>query len=378
MHSMRLLVCVFSAVVLGSACSGPGPTPAEYADRQLTGGPEPQPTVRERLNRETSVALRALRDGKLEEALDRAEQVLRSNPRAGLARAIRGRVLAARATRSNPSDLPVMERAEGEILLALKVDPRNPEIQLLHSEFLELDGQVTLAATVLDGLLESRPGHVGALRAASRLRFELGQERVARPLLIRLLEATPKDAAAVFRLAHCRVRLAEAVARGDTPSRLKNPKEAARKSYLGAAQTFRDYQALRDRDVDGYLGEVHALFLAAQLLPVASASKSATEIQHALSILDRAEAVDAKAPGTAHSRGAILEHLGRHAEARNAYEAAIARDDKFLPSILNMAQLLDATGDKKTARVYCQRALELGVSSSERRRLQLYLDQAKR
>ena len=43
-----------------------------------------------------------------------------------------------------------------------------------------------------------------------------------------------------------------------------------------------------------------------------------------------------------------------------------------------MAQLLDAMGDKKAARVYCQRALDLGVSSSERRRLQLYLDQAKR
>jgi Flp pilus assembly protein TadD len=371
-HFVRWLWVGVLSVVFACGCSAPGPTPPEYADRHLAGATL-EPAVQERLHRDTAVALGAIRAGEFEEAADRAERVLRVDPRAGLAHAVLGRALAARAGRSDPPDLPLMERAEGEILLARKIDPNHGDILWLHAGFLEVDGQVTLAATVLDELLDSHPRHLGGLRAASRIRFELGQERASRPLLIRLLQVTPKDAAAVFRLAHCRVRLAEAVARGDTDMPIKDPANAARRDFRVAAQTFRDYQALAPRDVDGFLGEAHAGFAAAQLLPVASAVQAETEIEQVLAILTRAQEVDATAPGPAHTRGVILEHLGRSADARAAYESAIAKDAKFLPSILNMAHLLDANGDKKTARVYCQRALELSVSNGERRRLQKYL-----
>ena len=79
----------------------------------------------------------------------------------------------------DPPTLAWMERAEGELRLARRLDPDNPQIAMFYARFLEVDGQMSLAAKVLDDLLVKTPDYLSALRVGSRLHFELGHERQA-------------------------------------------------------------------------------------------------------------------------------------------------------------------------------------------------------
>src|SRR5690606_36933440 len=121
------------------------------------------------------------------------------------------------------------------------------------------------------------------------------------------------------------------------------------------------------------LGAAHARFQAALLLPAEQAAERAAACADALAILSEAARLAPEHPALHHGRGVILAELGQHADAQAAYEAALRRDAEFVPALLNLAHLLAARGRKNEARVFCQRALELGVRSEEREPLLRFL-----
>ncbi|MEE2888298.1 MAG: tetratricopeptide repeat protein [Planctomycetota bacterium] len=362
-------LCLFGILGIFGACSTPGPSPAEWEALDLpnvTLDAEDRNTVASL----TEDAGRALAAGRITEAARIAERALWVDPRAALARAILGIALLEPAMQEDPPALAWMERAEGELRLARRLDPDNPQIAMFYARFLEVDGQMSLAAKVLDDLLVKLPDHLSALRVGSRLHFELGHERQAGELLERLVERSPEDSDAWYRLALCQLRLAEAIERGDTELRVDVP-QVVRDSYLRSAESYRAYIGLRGDDVEGFIGEATARFRALVAHQVEATRKA--EIAEVLAILSKAARVDSKSAAPLHNQALVHQHLGDQAKARAAYEAALLRDKNFLPSILNLAHILDADGEHAAARALCQRALALKPTDSEARRLRAYL-----
>ncbi|MCB9870581.1 MAG: hypothetical protein H6837_12045 [Planctomycetes bacterium] len=364
---------VWLAGVLVS-CSAVGPSPAE---RAATEPPRREPSADQlqAIARHTQAALAALRGGDPKVARREAEAALLMLPRAGRARAILGRAMLAEALRQDdPPPLPQVEAAEGELRLALRMDPQDLEIRVLFAEFLAATGRVTHAADQLDEVLRTQPEHRAALRAAARMRFELGQERAAVPLLERVLQHLPRDAETHRQLALCRYRLAEATAAGDVDPLPADAAAAARTAFLAAAESFRKYADLAPGSVGGYLGEAAAKFAAARLLPAASAPQMRTECAAVLSILAAGARIGVTSPGPHHSAGVVHEHLDQTREAKQAYEQALRRDRDHVPSVLNLAALLQRTGDRLGALDFYRRALKLELSSDERRKVQRLIE----
>jgi tetratricopeptide (TPR) repeat protein len=272
------------------------------------------------------------------------------------------------ALRSSPPDLRLMQRAEGELLLARRLDPEDPEITLLHAQFLEADGHIGLAAELLNEVLDRDPEHIQGLRAASRLRFELGEERRALPLLQRLLDLEEGDVDALYRLAHCQFEIAEAVA-GDEELR-----GAARQEFLRAAGTFREYQARVPSESLGELGEAQCRFRAAQLLAGDVAATALAEFEGVVELLRRGAARAPNSPIPEHNVGAVFVELGRLPEARQAFERALERSPSHVPTLIDLASLLDSLGETESAKDLARRALVFPLRAAERRELVRYIE----
>ena len=365
------------------SCSTPGPVPSDRAARNLREVTLDE-AARAQVDVDTQAALIALRADREDEAFKLANAVLKRDPRAARARAILGRVLLTRALREVPPELLAMEEVEGELLLARRLDPSDSEVLLFYSQFLEADGHISLAVEVLGELLAGEPEHIGGLRGASRLQFELGKERAARPLLERLVALDSQDSDALYRLAHCRLELAESLARGDVTATdppatdglatdLSTTDEMARALFQQAAADFQAYQLLVSDEILGHLGEVRALLRAAELIEGEQPQQALEEFEAVIDLLNRAIARDPNSPVPSHARGAVLVHLGRLAEARTVFEGALRLDPAYLPTLLDLARLLDTLGEKELAKNLCRRALALPVTPTERRQLESYL-----
>lgn len=363
------VLCVFGGLSISVACSTPGPSPAAWEAHEL-------PVVeldgegRAKVEALTRDAGEALAADRIDDAARFAERALRIDPRAALARSILGMALLQPALQEDPPTLAWMEQAEGELRLARRLAPAHPQISMFYSRFLEVDGQISLAAAVLDELLGLRGDYLPALRRGSRLHFELGHERRAGELLERVVERDPKDSAAWYRLALCQHRLAEATEGGDTELRT-GVDQVVREAFLRAAKSFRAYSRLRGDDVEGFLGEATARFRA--LLAVQPGPGSGPETDEILAVLSTAAQIAPDSPAPMHNKALVHQHRGELPKARAAYEGALERDRDFLPSLLNLANLLAAEREHARARELCERALKLQPSASEARRLRAYL-----
>ncbi len=362
-------ILLFGCLGVPVACSTPGPSPAEWA-AQVLPVVELDPATRAEVTALTAQAMQALNDQQPTEAASLTERVLRLDPRAARARAILGIALLAPALAESPPDLTWMERAEGELRLARRLDPEDPEVAMLYAKFLEFEGQISLAAAVIDQLIAVQPGHLRALRHGSRLHFELGRERRAAVLLDRLVAERPTEAAARYRLALCQESLAAAIERGDT-NLDKGVDAAARAAFLRAAESYRIYTRLQPRDVQGFLGEATARFRA--VIAVKNDPNRQAGLAEVQSLLSTAARIDPTDPAPLHNRALVHAQVGDQALARADYEAALRRDKDYLPSILNLAQLLDANGEVDAARDFCRRALTLKPNDDEVKRLRAYL-----
>lgn len=344
-------------------CGSFGPLPEEFAAEL-----PPEANLSEeqvlRVSELTGRAWSELEQGQFERAAAAAESALALDGRAALARAIRARCAMEDARQEFPPELSVWRAAEGDLRLAVRLQPGNPEIGLLHSEFLEADGHLSAAAGEADRVLQANPGHVDALARAARLRYELGEERTAERHLVALLERTPNDRDARYRLAQCRLRLAK------TADRELDEPEPKRELFAQAADAFAAYRLLAPGDAEGLSGEAFARF---RLLELRDAEPDDDEIAAVLLMYERASALAERSPEHEYNIGIVREFAGDPAGAQLAYEKALQRDPEHLPSLLNLAANLAQDERPEEAAPYCERALKLGPSPTERRELEKFL-----
>lgn len=349
-----------------SACGGVSPVPEELAER-LPEHVELSAAEARQVEDLTAAALTSVRSGDFQAARRAAEEALALDPRVARAIAVRARCRMEEARVDEPPELHAWRRAEGELRLAQRLRPNDPEIGLLHADFLEADGHLSAAADAADRVLEHAPEHVEALRRASRLRYELGEERLALPLLERLLELDPGDDAARYRVARSRLRLALTGAREQADDAAKI------ELFEQAAAAFRDYQQSAPADAEGFAGEATARY---EILRLRGAAQvSATEVTAIAALFARASDLGPASPESEFGRGVVLELSGDAEGARSAYESALNRDPEHLPSLLNLAANLAEAGRTDEAKACCERALSLTPTPSERRKLERFLAQ---
>lgn len=302
----------------------------------------------------------AYRRGDLRHALAAAERALRLNPRAALGRAVRASCWFVRAQRQRPSELRLARRAEGEMLLARRLAPREPAIARLHAELLERAGHAAKAAAVLDELLAAGAGDLATRRLAARLHYEAGRERAARPLLVAVVDADPRDTQARYRLSWCYLRLAASE---------RDPEERGR-WLRQAVASFDRYTVQVPEDPDGWIGAARARL---EMLEGRSEIDPAA-LEAIVALYDRAVEVAPDSPDPWFGKGVVFERAGRTRDAAAAYRRALVLRPGHTPALLNLTALLDAMGERTEARRLAARALvSHGLRPDERRRLRRYL-----
>lgn len=351
-----------SAVVLllsAAGCGGVAPDPAAMADDLPTARAFPPERIAE-LGARTDAALAALIAGDFERAEELAEAVLAVDPRRARARAVLAHCLMQEAIAESPPTLAPWRRAEGELRRASLLAPGDPVVARLHAAFLAADGHLSAAAERAEAGVAANPNDQALLELAARLRFDLGDERAAIPLLERFLALAPQNADAVWRLAQAHARVA--------PAEIEHDLRVARRDAAVAA--FDRYLKLAPDDPEGPLAAATARFARLQ----ETDEPDAELVAAILDLYDRAAQLLPASPAPHFGRGAVLDVAGRADAARTAYRAALALDQGHVPSLLNLAANLAAAGDRAAAIPLLRRALILGVTDDERTRIQSFLD----
>lgn len=341
-----------------TGCSSPSADPAALAaDLPPARAVSPQEQAESAALAAEAMAAVDAEDAEAAESL--AERALQRAPRSGRARAALGLALMLRARRSDPPDLGLWHRAEGELRRAVALDPRDPEVGVAYARFLEAEGHWSAAIQELEGALAAQPEHRVALRRLARLRYDAGDERAASAVLVRLLALEPGDAEASYRLAQCRLTVA-----GTQPR-----EEDQIAGFTAAAAAFAAYQRLAPADADGYLGEAHA-----RLQRAALRAGTGREEYEAVRRLYRLAAE--LRPGAAEAwfgAGLAAERLGQMDDAHAAWREALQRDPMHVGAILALAGSLQEAGRRDAALPLWQRALGMDLDGGERRRIQALL-----
>jgi len=356
MRSMRFSPGFLIAL---AACAGPSVLPEEYAKR-LPAARELDPAARARAEAQAQEGLAAALAGRHSAARPLAEAALAADPRQAAARAALALCLMQEARAEDPPTLSLWRRAEGELLIADQLAPSDPEVQRARAAFLVADGHLSAAAECLDAALKSSPSHVELLREASRLHYELGEERAAGSLLVRLLAHVPEEPDATYRLAQVRTRLAASLPADDQPAR--------KAAFLEAAAAFHRYGELVPEDANAMLGEAYARFKAAETEGSVALVSEGVAI---LELYEQAGRLLTRSPEPWYGKAIVLEALGRVDEAKQSYRDAVERDTTHVGAVLNLIALL-ASGpgaEKDEAKELAKRSLGLELTASERRRL---------
>ncbi len=353
-----------SLLLLATACGGVAPRPEEIAAREQAGAADA--TARAAAAERVAEAWGHLERREWSQARRAAEAALALDPQEARAHAALGRCLMEEARSESPPALAPWRRAEGELRLAQRLAPQDPEIALQLAMLLEADGHFTAATAVLDEQLSAQPRHPGCLRAASRIHYEVGEERAALPLLVRLVALDPADGEALYRLAHCELRLARtalleqgAAADGEVLASLER-----------AVSAFAAYRQVFPADAEGFGGEAYARLLAVRAGPQPAV---AAELDKLVELLVEASRLAPGSPEPEFNLGVVHELRGDADAARRSYEGALRREPEHLPSLLNLAAVHAAAGRGEAARAYCSRALALSPPAADRRRIEGFL-----
>lgn len=334
------------------ACTSLPPTPERFA-ANLPPARELTPEQAERAAELTAAALVQLRAGDHVNAQASAERALLIDARSARALSVLAVSRVRRAAHEDPIALGVLQRAEGELRLAERLAPDDPRVAALHAMFLQLAGHLTAAATRAERGLAVSPDDLELLELAGSLRHDLGDERRAIPHLRRLVGHRPGAIEA-------RLRLAEAHAA--TVTTIRDALERA-SAVEAALESYRACVELAPSNPAARLGVAHALTLA-------GGRENLTE---ALDHLADAADLDARSSVPWFNRGVVLDRLERPADARAAYEAALARDGDHVPSLLNLAANQAAAEMFVAARATCERVLALALPDDDRRRIEQFL-----
>jgi tetratricopeptide (TPR) repeat protein len=355
---MRISRTALALAVVSVGCASPAPSPEQIAS-ELPPTRDLDAQTAARVAERAEHAVRAAEAGRWGEAEDAADDALSLDPRSATARVARALCLMHEARREDPPELRAWRRADGELLLASRIAPNDPDVQLARARFLAADAHLSAAAECLEPSLARHPHHLASLREAARLRYELGEERLASALLVRLLAEAPDDAEALYRLAQCRTRIASS----------ETIEKERSKALRDAARSFHRYVEKAPADADGWLGEAYATLAAARLDGPAALRAEADAI---LGLYRMVETLRELSPEPHFARALVLEETGERASARAAYRKALQLDPGHVPSLLNLAADLARTGteeDAREAHELCTRALRLGLEPEERRRV---------
>ena len=344
-----------------ASCAGPVPLPEQIAADETPGPPAGREAEAAALAKGQE-ALEWIERGVFDRARAAAEAALDRDPRCVAARIARARCLMHAARSEDPPALRPWRQAEGELLIAERLAPDEPAVQLARAAFLTSDGHLSAAVECLDKALLRQPRHVGLLREAARLRYELGEERAAAELLVRLLGEAPAETAAMFQLAQCRLRIAGSLREDQQKER--------QEQLLAARRLFSDYRRLQPADADGLLGEAYARFELARTLGAATVRQEGDEI---VQLYRLAAALRDLSPEPQFGLGLVQEELGRLAEAEKGYQSALRLDPNHVPSLLNLASLLAKSGRHVEAKALAERSLRLELTPSERREISRYV-----
>ncbi len=357
--SFRREIGLLLTVAMAAACESVSPDPAEMASELPVEGRALTADEERRVVEFTESALAALERGDHVTAGRTAEATLELAPRTARALAVLAMSRRARADAEDPPILRLLNRAEGELRQASKIAPDDGVVALLHGRFLESIGHVSAAVDRAEGALVRRPDDPDLMELAARLRYELGDERLAVAWFERLLRVQPDNADALYCVGTCSLSIAA------------TSRDQARELALErAVSSFAAYRGLRRDDADGCLGEARAR---AELIPRDETAREPGAIDEVLELFGHAARLDPASPRADHDRGVFLERIEREAEAREAYEAALRRRPGHVSSLLNLAANQAAAGLDEAARANCRRALLLELTREERRRIEDYL-----
>jgi tetratricopeptide (TPR) repeat protein len=374
--SASLLLLLLLAAPAGG-CAGVTPrvdraTAADVPSVQLS--PAEQASVRTHVERAMAAVIRR----QFDEAGEAAEVALAIDPRAARARAVRALVIAQRGAVEDPPNLQAERQAECELVIAGEIAPNDAFVGWVHALFLAEAGHLSAAAEVAEATLRragnAPPSERSALLGiAGRYRYELGEERLALPLLQDYVSLRPDDVAARFRLGYTLLRLSSHLRDESVPVLLD-----ARWQSEGAVAAFTRCAEQSPGDDD-----VH--------MAIATARLRAAEVQQVLGRVarDEADRATARAAADAHRQQAaavlraVAERFPANAEpvfrlavldqqrndlaaAKAGYEQALAIDARHLGSLLNLARLCADAGEPERAATLLREAL---ASESETARL---------
>jgi len=343
-------------------CGSVSPTPAAMAARTL---PAADPGVDvDAVRRDEQAARVLLEQRRHAEAMALAERILARDPRSARAHAVLGAALLQQALRSDPPDLGLQNRADGETLTAVTLQPADPVVGLLRASYLADVGHLSAAATAAEAVLAQSPAdedpeRLALVAAAGEWCYELGEEQRALVHLRALAVARRDDAALHFRLG---------------ASLLRTATDA--NGAIEAAAAFARGAELAPGDDDVQLAVVAAHVRAAEFARSdGKADLASGQLEAAAQVAAAAMTRFEHSAEAAFRAGVVAELRQDPAGASAAYERALQRDGDHLGSLLNLASLL--AGDPGTApraRELWRRALVVGarpggLSAQERARL---------
>src|SRR5262245_61671500 len=322
MSVRRSQLSLLALVLCG--CGGVSPSPAAMAARAL---PAAEPGVDvEAVRRDEQAARELLAQHQHAEAAALADRILARDPRSARAHGVLGLALLEQALAEDPPDLEVQNRADGETLTAVTLQPADPVAGLLRASFLARLGHLSAAAAAAEDTLarsapSDDPDRLELVAAAGAWCYELGEEQRAL-VHLRALAGTRREnpyllGASLLRTAADATGALEAVAAFVRCAELE-PGDVAAQRDLVAARVRTAEIARRDGNTD----------LANQQLELAAQVAAA------------AAARFAESARVWFQVGAVAELRQDRAGAIAAYERALQQDGDHLGSLLNLASLL--------------------------------------
>lgn len=313
-----------------------------------------------------------------EQAEVAANRVLAKNPRSAKARAVLGMVRLQIAARVQPTDWYGTRAGEVQLELARQLDPNSAFVGWMHAVFLAESGHMSAAAAAAEEALARSAAAPATERAAllgtaGTYRYELGEERAARPHLEAYVALRPADSAAHFRLGSSLLSIAK------TPQGSPPPYVTSQRDAEEAAKAFGRCFELAPGDEDAALAMSAAWVRAAELAelqdkPDERDALRAKAVEHLGELATRFPA-----NAEVHFRLGVMSALQDNLTgARDGYVAALARDEHHYGSLMNLAALAVAGGDiddakKLFARLLAAPGAQAELSNSERQRIERWL-----
>lgn len=374
-----------SAIAL-AACAGVSPRPESATADSL---PVRQRSAAQeaRLQGLVDDCVRSVVTRRYDDAERAARTALELDPRCARARAVLGMVMLQRANLQDPPDMFLANGGDAETLLAEQLAPKDPFVGWMRAVFLTEAGHMSAAAAAAEAALLRTTDAPAEERAAlfgvaGTYRYELGEERVALPLLQAYVDIRPEDAAASFRIGSCLLRIA-AVPKGPKEGGIadKNAQVYADRAARAFARSFE----LAPGDEDAALAVGSAWLRAAEL--AANRGDTTTRDQRRSEAARQFEKVADLFLGSSEPLfrlGVVAETRGDVAAAKDAYTKGLARNGNHLGSLLNLAALLDDGSAPQQVKELLQRALaadaeqlaltgRASLTTAERRRIEVRL-----